>query len=322
MHILLNAGGMFLTVLLGCLFILHLVSRNLSWELRGMFHLLVLGLPLASAFPLIGGWVHVSALCCIHDAPYWDHFLDLLLLLSLSCILCGALFYGGFRLLMMHWLMKHYMTVDDPHLQAQVDYWARAQGLSSVMVRLCSQSSPIALAYGIRRPTILLSRWMLEQLDEQELEAVVTHELMHISRHDYLLNWIATMLRDAFFYLPTSQRAYQQFRREKELACDDLVVAATRRPLALASALTKVWLHLGEQPRSFLASFFVEQDQPLTSRGHRLLSYSSQARETAKGSISPVGLAYSLTVCIVLIGLTLMGIEILCWPSEWLWNLF
>ena len=55
--------------------------------------------------------------------------------------------------------------------------------------------------------------------------------------------WLATVLRDAFFYLPTSWAAYRQLSHEKELVCDDLAIGSTHRPLALASALAKVWQH-------------------------------------------------------------------------------
>lgn len=321
MHILFNTGGMLLMVLLGSLLLLRLLSRFLSWETRGMLHLVVLSLPLVSSLPLVGGWVHISTLCCAQSSPYWDHVLDIILLLLLSFIVFGALIYGGLRLLFMGWLMRRHAVVVDPCLQAQVDYWAHLRGIAPVTVRLCSQAHPLALVYGIRHPTMLLSNWMLEHLDERELEAVVTHELMHIARHDYLINWLTTMLRDAFFYLPTSQRAYRQFRKEKEIACDDLVVAATQRPLALASALTKVWLHLLDQPRSSLAHSLVEPDQPITSRVNRLLSYSPGSREKVQRSLSGIRLALGVTLPIVLVGLILMSVEIICWPNEWLWHL-
>jgi hypothetical protein len=322
MHILVNAGGMLLIVLVGCLLILRLQSFKMSWTTRCMLHMVVLSLPLVISLPVLGGWVHVSNICCTHSSPHWDHLLDLLLVLLLSLMVLGALLYGGFRLIGMKWLMRRRTTVIDPQLQAKVDHWAQLQGLAPVTVHLCPETRPLALAYGIRRPAILLSQWMLEQLDERELEAVVTHELMHIVRHDYLVNWIATMLRDAFFYMPTSQQAYQQFRNEREIVCDDLVVAATRRPLALASALTKVWLHLGEQSPTTLASSLLEPTQPIANRVRRLISYSSDDRSRSSRSDLPgTHLAFGITVPIVLIGLVLMGGEILCWSaSEWLWQ--
>jgi len=89
---------------------------------------------------------------------------------------------------------------------------------------------------------------MIEHLDHRELEAVLAHELEHVARHDYFVTWLATVLRDAFFYIPTSWIAHRQLRQEKELACDDLVIGITHRPLALASALTKVWLYSMNEP--------------------------------------------------------------------------
>jgi hypothetical protein len=82
---------------------------------------------------------------------------------------------------------------------------------------------------------------MVEHLDEAELEAVLAHEVAHTARRDYLVAWLATVLRDAFFYLPAGRVAYRQIQEEQEPACDDLASGVTRRPLALASALVKSW---------------------------------------------------------------------------------
>jgi beta-lactamase regulating signal transducer with metallopeptidase domain len=115
---------------------------------------------------------------------------------------------------------------------------------------------------------------MREHLDHEELEAVLTHELIHLSRRDYLMNWVAIMLRDAFFYLPTSRRAYGQLSHEKEMACDDLVVNVTRRPLVLASALAKVWLHLTDADGSQMpmAQMLLRKGEGMANRVERLLS--------------------------------------------------
>jgi hypothetical protein len=77
---------------------------------------------------------------------------------------------------------------------------------------------------------------------------VVAHELAHLRRGDMRLAWLALWLRDTFCYLPISRQLYQQLRHDQELACDDLAVAVTGRPLALASALAKVWQHLLTPP--------------------------------------------------------------------------
>jgi beta-lactamase regulating signal transducer with metallopeptidase domain len=133
----------------------------------------------------------------------------------------------------------------------------------------------LALTFGLQRPTIMLSRWMVEALDSKELESVLAHEVGHVSRGDFLATWMATILRDAFFYLPTSAAAYRQFQYERELACDDLALRATGRPLALASALAKVWQHglSGSLPQPVQA--LAGPDDAIEQRIQRLLAPSA-----------------------------------------------
>jgi beta-lactamase regulating signal transducer with metallopeptidase domain len=273
---------------------------------------------------IIGGWVHVHVVrsCCPPMTFSWNHWVEIILLSFLSFSILGAVSYGGVRLLLMGWLMRRYISIPAPHLQAQVNALAKRQGLPPLNVRLSRYNRPLALVYGMHHPTIVLSTWMVEQFDTHELEAVILHELMHIWRYDYLVNWIATILRDAFFYLPASRKAYQRLRIEKEIACDDLVVAASHRPLALASALTKVWLHEIEQPDSSLVQTLVEREKPIKSRVDRLLSSSSVNREAALRDFSGRRLALWVTLTIIILGLILTGIEIRFWPHSWIWHLF
>jgi Zn-dependent protease with chaperone function len=154
-----------------------------------------------------------------------------------------ALFFSLVRLLLV-WVTtaKSTFAASRPlHHRAYV--LARQLGVRAPRVRLCSSLGPIAFTYGWFRPTLVLSRWMVRTLDEQELETVLAHELAHHARRDPLLIWWALLLRDAFCYLPTSRLAYRQLRDAQELACDDLATEVTGQPIELASALTKVWLH-------------------------------------------------------------------------------
>jgi beta-lactamase regulating signal transducer with metallopeptidase domain len=187
---------------------------------------------------------------------------------------------------------------------------------------------PLALTCGLFRPTVLLSTWMVEHLDRRELEAVLAHELEHVARRDYLVTWLATMLRDAFFYLPTSWAAYRQLQQEKELACDDLAAGATHRPLALASALAKVWQHAVEGPRFArlgTAQSLTGVDESINDRIERLLATPQPLPKTApvrigmwSGSIAALVGLLVLEAANVAIMLTLMG----CGPALLLGKLF
>jgi beta-lactamase regulating signal transducer with metallopeptidase domain len=143
---------------------------------------------------------------------------------------------------------------------------------------------------------MLLSTWMVDHLDQQELEAVLMHELVHVRRRDYLLNWVALLLRDAFFYLPTSRIAFRQLHYEKELASDDLVAQSTKRPLALASALTKVWLSLVDDASSHLVQSLLERRESIADRVERLLDMQNPTAGKPLMGFFSLGVGTSISV--------------------------
>ena len=271
MHILLYMSGMLVVILLGSVLVLHLLRLFSDWSQRQVMQLLVLITPLVSLIVLIGGLQHVLNQDCTLDTPAWDYTLDVIVLLLVGSNIVGALGLGLGRLVLMKRVMRQQEVIVDSGFQALVDRLAQQSGLPRLCLQLVRLDRPFALLYGIRRPTMLLSTWMIDHLDQHELEAVLVHELVHVRRRDYLLNWVALLLRDAFFYLPTSRIAYRQLHHEKELASDDLVAQSTKRPLALASALTKVWLYLVDDPPSKIVQTLLGRGESIADRVDRLL---------------------------------------------------
>jgi Zn-dependent protease with chaperone function len=217
-------------------------------EKRYPFHLLLLTLPLVGVgLGALFFWHFAQATCFTH-APPWDQMVSVLIPGGMMGGLLVALFLSLVRLLLV-WVTtaKSTFAASRP-LHHRAYTLARQLGVRAPRVRLCASLAPVAFTYGWFRPTLVLSRWMVRTLDEQELETVLAHELAHHARRDPLLTWWALLLRDAFCYLPTSRLAYQQLRDAQELSCDDLATQVTGQPMELASALTKVWLHsLGDK---------------------------------------------------------------------------
>ena len=301
MHILLYMSGMLVVILLGSVLVLHLLRLFSDWSQRQVMQLLVLITPLVSLIVLIGGLQHVLNLDCALNAPAWDYTLDVTVLLLVGSNMVGALGLGLGRLVLMKRVMKQQEVITDPDLQALVDQFAQQSGFPRLCLQLVRSDRPFALLYGIRRPTMLLSTWMIDHLDPQELEAVLMHELVHVRRRDYLLNWVALLLRDAFFYLPTSRIAYRQLHHEKELASDDLVAQSTKRPLALASALTKVWLYLVDDPPSKIVQTLLGRGESIADRVDRLLGMRNPT--SGKPPMRFFSLSVSTTISIVLLDL-------------------
>jgi Zn-dependent protease with chaperone function len=232
---------------------------------------LLLAAPVASLGVGIGGLHHFLGRICFLGAPPWDYSLGVALPLGMGLVALGGLGLGVVRLALMDGLVARRGMPAGPALQALADRLAERLGASRPRVILCACDRPLALTCGLWRPTMLLSTWMVEHLDPRELESVLANELGHVARRDYLVIWLATVLRDAFFYLPTSQAAYRQLQHEKELVCDDLAVGATHRPLALASALAKVWQHALDGHTFEGAQPLIELRESIQGRIERLL---------------------------------------------------
>jgi beta-lactamase regulating signal transducer with metallopeptidase domain len=77
---------------------------------------------------------------------------------------------------------------------------------------------------GLLRPTILLPQGALDNLREDQLRAVLAHEIAHVKRWDFVVNWAQVLLGIAYFFHPLFWFANREMRRERELACDDLTL--------------------------------------------------------------------------------------------------
>jgi len=326
-HLLLALSSIVL-VMLGSSLTLGILHRVGSWSQRRDVQCFVLAVPIVSLLLGIGGLHHFSGRACLSQAPSWDSLLGVALPVTMGAVAFGALSLGITRLVLMAWMVARSSTLADPELQSLADGLARRLGSPRCRVLLRVYDRPLAFTSGIVRPRVLLSTWMVEHLDRRELEAVLAHELGHVARRDYLVIWLATVLSDTFFYIPTSWTAYRQLQHEKEFACDDAVVGTTHRPLALASALAKVLLHAVEEPqlaRLGVAQPLVRVEEPVNSRIERLLATpqpASSAYCASKG-----GLRISLPALVGLLILEGVNLSVMlalmgCGPALLLGKLF
>jgi beta-lactamase regulating signal transducer with metallopeptidase domain len=93
---------------------------------------------------------------------------------------------------------------------------------------------------GAFRPTILLPADIAEWTTCNERSTMVQHELAHVERLDPLVNLFQTALRVVFFFHPFVRYGCRQLSLERELACDDRVVALGADTETYAEGLLKV----------------------------------------------------------------------------------
>jgi GWxTD domain-containing protein len=102
--------------------------------------------------------------------------------------------------------------------------------------------------------------------------------LAHIARRDYLVNLLQAAVEGVLFYHPAVWWVSHVIRRERELCCDDRVVAATGDAVAYAQALAAL-----EQHRLQLA--LATTGGPLMFRIHRLLGRRGSRFTTAAPAV-------------------------------------
>lgn len=158
-------------------------------------------------------------------------------LVSTTLFLLLNLSYNGWR-----WWRVHRDVSFLPLLgEAKAAFLRQAlPGLDRVTLRVCQQDVRHACTVGWRQPSIVLSRWLLGNLDDTEIIAATAHELAHIQHRDNLLMFWAHSLCPAGFGLSLFRRQLLQLTALVERRADNTGAAMARDRLALASALVKV----------------------------------------------------------------------------------
>jgi bla regulator protein blaR1 len=112
--------------------------------------------------------------------------------------------------------------------------------------------TPITLGY--LKPIILLPIGMLCGLPQEQIEAIILHELAHIKRYDFLFNLIQTVIETIFFYHPAVWWISSVIKNERENCCDDLTLKLCSGSLVYFKALYNLQQICSEEKDIVLAA--------------------------------------------------------------------
>jgi beta-lactamase regulating signal transducer with metallopeptidase domain len=143
-------------------------------------------------------------------------------------------------------------------------------------VRLCvSNELTVPAALGLFRPAIVFPADLLPQLSSHEVEMIVRHEMAHLSRWDDWTNLAQKIVKAVFFFHPAVWWIENRLTLEREMACDDIVLAQTDSPRAYASSLISFAEKLHSARGLALA-------QALVSRMHQMSLRVTQILDTRR----------------------------------------
>jgi len=232
-------------------------------------------------------------------------FFDAQLPLIVNVWLIGFLFFafrmaGGFIHLRQ---LRHRDTFPaDKMLQNKLNQLIQRTPLRRSVKIMESAMIKVPILLGHLKPLILIPIGTINLLTEEEVEAVLAHELAHIIRRDFSMNIFFTLVEILFYYHPGVWLMSATVRSERENCCDDLALFLCKNPLVYARALYKLEAAHKAARLPGLALSFSSQKNQLLHRVRRILNQPQN-----KSNIMEKLMATSfllLTIAILSIGAT------------------
>ena len=143
----------------------------------------------------------------------------------------------------LYMLRKSCVAIDpatlDPVLQNTL-----ARNQSPRQIALCTTDlTNVPTALGLVKPAIVIPAWVMQELSPNELNQILLHEIAHLRRWDDWTNLAQKLVKALFFFHPAIWWIEKKVSLEREMACDDAVLAETASPRAYAECLA----HLAEK---------------------------------------------------------------------------
>jgi beta-lactamase regulating signal transducer with metallopeptidase domain len=185
-------------------------------------------------------------------------------------------------------------------VQAVMQQLASRLGLRRRVAVLELDGFVMPMTFGTLRPVILLpasaAGWSADRLRD-----VLLHELAHVQRYDCLTQIIARCACALYWLNPLVWVAAGRLGAERELACDDLVLASGSRASDYATHLLEIARGLRAGRLATAASIAMARPSQLPARLLAVLD-GSRAREVLTGRLAVRGSVAALALIVPLAG--------------------
>lgn len=238
MHTQLLLAGIVLALAVGIIGVL-VAERVPSWKEKRQLHLFIIGAPALLIGTLALDIAYMAWVGCLFRTNEIDLILSAGWGVGLAAVSLLSLSRHAIQAYQAGRVFSRLATDNSAKAQAVLEGMRQGHKKPCPKLLIVTYPQPVAFTVGMFTPTIVLSTWVLEHLDDEELEGVIAHEYAHCLYMDNLLMTAAAWLKDCTFYLYFVREAFQSLLAEKELLADTWASEYTKKPAALASALYK-----------------------------------------------------------------------------------
>ncbi|MBL7188128.1 MAG: hypothetical protein ISS70_17535 [Phycisphaerae bacterium] len=116
---------------------------------------------------------------------------------------------------------------------------ARRLGLNTIPT-ICTTSARISpmVWWSGGKVRVVIPATLLDQMDAQQSQWILAHELAHVRRRDYLVRWLEWLACVCFWWNPVVWWAQRNLRAMEEICCDELVISCLNpKPKTYANSL-------------------------------------------------------------------------------------
>ncbi|WP_296148392.1 M56 family metallopeptidase [uncultured Flavobacterium sp.] len=200
--------------------------------------------------------------------------------------------------------LNHIYRIRNYRIQNPPQYWSdRVSQLSKTLnikkpiVLLESQLVKVPSVTGFFKPIILIPVGLLSNLPQDQIEAILLHELAHIRRKDYFINLIQSFAEIIFFFNPGVLWLSSLLKEERENCCDDIAVGITKSKSKFIHALVSFQEYNMKQNQ--LAMGFGGRKNQLLERAKRIIHDNNKSLNSIEKTF--------LSICFIIVAVFMIA---------------
>jgi len=238
------------------------------------------------------------------DTIAWIWFL-------IFCIKCFGIFTG------MHYIYKirNYKTyAPSAYWSTRMEALTRRIHIKKTVVLLESTLVKVPLVTGFFKPILLVPFGLLTNLPEDQIEAILLHELAHIRRKDYGINLLQAFVETLFFFNPGVLWLSALMKEERENCCDDIAIEATENRINFVQAL--VTFDAFNRENTSLAMGFGGSKNHLLQRAKRIIYNNNKSLDKVEKAFLATSLLITLVIVLACSNPKISNVAIPIMPVE------
>ncbi|WP_298224016.1 M56 family metallopeptidase [Flavobacterium sp.] len=227
------------------------------------------------------------------------------------CIKCFGVFTGMGHI----YRIRNYKTFAPPaYWSSRIEALASRIQIKKTVVLLESTLVKVPLVTGFFKPILLVPFGLLTSLPEEQIEAILLHELAHIRRKDYGINLVQAFAETIFFFNPGVLWLSSLIKEERENCCDDIAIAATEDKINFVQAL--VTFDEFNRNNCTLAVGFGSTKNHLLQRAKRIIHNSDKSLNKVEKTFLATSLFLTVVVLLACSKPTVSNVAIPIMPIE------